>query len=134
MNTLVVARVMIAASALALLALSLPRAVARLGDMPAQEAPAKEDTTPPGGPSSEAAAARLASLGWLEGRWSGPSSEAGATLETVYSSPDAGMIVSASKESRDGRTTMFDFERMEVRRGQVVMTPYPFGKPSVGFT
>ena len=55
-------------------------------------------------------------------------------FETVYSSPECGMIVSASKETRDGRVTMFDFERMEVRRGRVVMTPYPNGKASVSFT
>jgi hypothetical protein len=43
------------------------------------------------------------------------------------------MILSATKEIRNGRTTMFDFERFEEKEGGVLLTPYPFGRASVSF-
>ena len=77
------------------------------------------------------AAERLESLGWLQGHWKG--TLMGSRYETVYSSPDAGMIVGASKEIQGGLARGFDFERMYVKDGHVVMTPYPRGKESVTF-
>ncbi len=77
------------------------------------------------------AASRLESLGWLEGHWKGKLGNGG--YETVYSSPDAGMIVGASKQTSGGRAQSFDFERMYTKGDAVVMTPYPGGRESVTF-
>ncbi len=74
---------------------------------------------------------RLKSLDWLEGSWKGPHN--GGTWETCYTSAEAGVILSASKEIRNGKVIMIEFERFNVVDGDVVLVPYPFGKPSIPF-
>lgn len=70
----------------------------------------------------------LASLAWLEGEWRGD------TWHARYSSPEGGMILSYAKEyDASGRVGFFETERIEVRDGQVVLVPAPFGSPSVPF-
>jgi hypothetical protein len=67
-------------------------------------------------------------LSFLTGNWSG--TFPGGKWESAYSTPDGGMIVSASKEFRGDRVVMIEFEHFQTVDGQVVVTPYPFGKKS----
>ncbi len=67
-------------------------------------------------------------LSFLTGNWSG--TFPGGRWESAYTSPDGGMILSASKEFRGDRVVMIEFEHFNTVNGQVVVTPYPFGKKS----
>lgn len=84
-------------------------------------------------PAATATKKGLAALDWLSGSWTGSDGEGGA-WETCYTSTDGASILSSSKEMRQGRTVMFDFEVWSEKDGKVVMTPYPHGKRSVDFT
>ena len=73
----------------------------------------------------------IAALDWLAGAWKG---SAGTSVwETNYSTPAGGMVVSSSKEIRDGKAVMFDYEVFVEREGKIVLTPFPFGKRSKDF-
>ena len=71
-------------------------------------------------------------LAFLSGTWVG--GDGSTSLEAVYSSPDGGQVVAASKEIKDGRVIMIDFEHFYERDGKLRLTPYPFGNKSVEFT
>ena len=73
------------------------------------------------------AAEQLASLDWLAGTWRDEG------VEAHYTSPEGGMILSASKNYSGGRVVFFEFERIEIRDDEVVYIPYPAGKSSVTF-
>jgi hypothetical protein len=73
----------------------------------------------------------VADLHWLAGQWTGSDGE--SDWEATYSTAKGGMLVGASKELRDGKTVMFDFERFYMRGAKLCMTPYPFGRESVEF-
>jgi hypothetical protein len=75
----------------------------------------------------------LRSLGWLEGRWRGPTGE-GESFEAIYSSPDGGVILSINKSFAGEKVTFVEFERFEVADGAVVMTPFPDGQRACTFT
>lgn len=75
-----------------------------------------------------AAAPKISDLAFLEGSWSG--SDGTSTWETVYTGATGGQIVGASKEIKDGRAVMIDFEHFYLREGALRMTPFPFGKRS----
>lgn len=75
----------------------------------------------------------LKSLGWLEGRWRGPTGE-GESFEAIYSSPDGGVILSINKSFAGEQVTFVEFERFEVADGKVVMTPFPDGQRACTFT
>ncbi len=70
---------------------------------------------------------QLASLDWLAGTWRDEG------FEAHYTSPEGGMILSASKNYAAGRVVFFEFERIEIQDGRVVYIPYPAGKSSVTF-
>ncbi|MHC5209595.1 MAG: DUF6265 family protein [Planctomycetota bacterium] len=74
---------------------------------------------------------RVEDLAFLSGAWRG--SDGSSEWETWYSSPAGGRIVSASKELRDGRAVMFDFETIDAGEDGLRLTPFPFGKQSVSF-
>src|SRR5262245_36494803 len=74
------------------------------------------------------AAERLASLRWMAGQWKGKGWEA------YYTTPRGGMILGTSKEFDGQKLVMPEFEKIEVVGEAVVLTPYPFTKPSEGFT
>lgn len=74
---------------------------------------------------------RLKTLDWLEGSWKGAHER--GTWEACYTSAEAGVILSANKEVKFGRVVMIEFERFDVMDDDVVVVPYPFGKPSVPF-
>lgn len=75
---------------------------------------------------------QLKALSFLEGHWKGRSGR--NTAEATYTGPAGGMVLAATKEiSPAGRAVFFDWERMHVRDGKVVLTPHPFGKKSKDF-
>lgn len=75
--------------------------------------------------------ALVSDLGWLSGSWIGGSSE-GTIYESHYSTPNGGVIVSASKETRNGRTVGTDFEIFYQKDGRVIFQPCPNGVKSPG--
>jgi uncharacterized protein DUF6265 len=81
----------------------------------------------------EPAAARtgIAAMDWIAGPWRGGNGK--SVWETAYTTPEGGMVMSASKEIRGGRAVMFDFEVFREEKGKVILTPFPFGKRSVDF-
>jgi hypothetical protein len=83
-----------------------------------------------GGESGEKA--EISDLAFLAGSWTG--GDGTSEWESVYTGPEGGRIVGASKELRGGRTVMIDFEHFYEREGELRMTPYPFGNKSVEFT
>lgn len=73
-------------------------------------------------------AQQVASLDWLAGRWQGD------TWDGTYSSPEGGVVLAFSKEYReDGQAGFFEYERILVVDGRVVLIPSPFGRESVPF-
>ncbi len=75
---------------------------------------------------------RMADLDFLAGVWAG--SDGQSDWESSYTTGAGGQIVGASKEMRDGKVVMMDFEHFYSRDGKLRMTPYPFGTRSVEFT
>jgi hypothetical protein len=73
------------------------------------------------------AAEQLASLDWLAGTWRDEG------FEAHYTSPEGGMILSASKNYAGGRVVFFEFERIEIQQDSVAYIPYPAGRSSVSF-
>lgn len=67
-------------------------------------------------------------LGFLAGNWIG--TFPGGRWESAYTTPEGGMILSSSKEFRGDRVVMIEFEHFMTIEGEVVLTPYPFGKKS----
>jgi len=67
-------------------------------------------------------------LAFLTGSWKGTIN--GGEWEAVYTSPSAGEMLSANKEIRDGRVVMIEFEHFRSVDGEVVLTPFPYGKRS----
>ena len=78
---------------------------------------------------AHAAATLVSDLGWLSGSWIGGSSE-GTVYESHYSTPNGGVIVSASKETRNGRTVSTDFEMIHQKDGRIIFQPFPNGVKS----
>ena len=73
----------------------------------------------------------VSDLGFLAGLWTG--SDGKSDWESCYTTGAGGQLVGASKELRDGKVIMMDFEHFYVLDGTVRMRPYPFGKRSVEF-
>ena len=74
------------------------------------------------------AAQDLAQLDWLAGHWEG--TFGGQSFESHYTSSRGGMILSVSKQVTDGRVTLFELERFVEREGEIILTPFPFGRAS----
>jgi hypothetical protein len=70
----------------------------------------------------------ISDLSWLEGTWRGRIG--GRDFEARYSSPEGGLILSASKYTAKGKAVGFEFERFAEKDAAVVLTPYPDGKES----
>lgn len=75
---------------------------------------------------------RISDLDFLAGLWRG--SDGSSDWESCYSTGAGGQLVGASKEMQGGRVAMIDFEHFYEKDGQLIMRPYPYGKPSVEFT
>jgi hypothetical protein len=78
---------------------------------------------------AHAAATLVSDLGWLAGSWIGGSSES-TIYESHYSTPNGGVIVSASKETRNGRTVSTDLEMIHQKDGRIIFQPFPNGVKS----
>jgi len=70
----------------------------------------------------------IAALSWLQGAWRTADGE--SVWEAVYSSPEGGEVVSASKEIAGGKVATFDYERFFEKDGKVIFSPHPGGKKS----
>lgn len=75
------------------------------------------------------AATLVSDLGWMTGSWIGGSSD-GTVYESHYSAPSGGVIVSSSKEIRNGRTVSTDFEMIFQKDGRIIFQPFPNGVKS----
>ncbi len=80
------------------------------------------------GAGADAPKVAIEQLSFLAGNWSG--TFPGGRWESAYTTPDGGMILSSSKEFRGDRVVMIEFEHFQTIEGEVVLTPYPFGKKS----
>jgi len=68
---------------------------------------------------------QIASLDWLTGHW-----KSGA-FEAIYAPPSGGMVLSLSRQyDTTGRVIFFEFERISIEQGVVVLCPYPGGEQS----
>ncbi len=112
-----------------LLTLAALTALATAQDEPPLERRAEKGD---GAEKGERVESGIAALDFLAGRWTGTSDD-GKTWETVYTTPTGGEILSASKEMRDGKVAMFEFERFVEREGTVYVVPHPFGKAKEPF-
>jgi hypothetical protein len=100
---------------------------------PISRVPSHLPTALPGHPPSRLPAypPTLQDLSWLEGTWWG---EVGDRLfEAHYTGAEGGQILSASKYTKDGKPSGFEFERFEQRGDTLVLTPFPDGNASVSF-
>lgn len=82
-----------------------------------------------GSATAHAGATLVSDLGWLAGNWVG-TLDGGALYESHYSDPGGGVIVGASKETRNGRTVGTDFEIISEQDGRVIYQPHPNGVKS----
>jgi len=69
---------------------------------------------------------RLASLKWLAGDWSGEMW--GGVFHAYYSTPEGGRILSYSRLEKGGKSVFYEFEKLDVQKGQVVYVPFPGGQ------
>lgn len=74
----------------------------------------------------------VADLSFLTGHWTG--TDGTSTWMSCYGGAEGGQLLGSSKELRDGRVVMIDFEHFYERDGVLRMQPYPFGTRSVEFT
>lgn len=84
-------------------------------------------------PKAEArpAAARLAALDWLAGRWLQESPE--ERVEVIYTSPEGGSILGLTKVSGGATTHFFELEKIAVEGDAVVLVPFPDGQRAASF-
>lgn len=68
-------------------------------------------------------------LSFLAGCWRG-SFGASGTIEEVYTDAAGGVMVGTTRFFRDGRVVQFEFAHIGVAEGQIVLLPYPGGRPS----
>src|SRR3954451_12145401 len=73
----------------------------------------------------------LSTFDWLAGRWE--SVEGARSVEEQWMSPSANIMVGMSRTMREGRTTGFEFLRIEKRGADLFYVPQPSGRPPVSF-
>lgn len=74
---------------------------------------------------------RLAALEWLSGDWSG--AMWGGVFHAYYSTPEGGRVLSYSRLERDGKPVFYEFEKLDVQKGEVVYVPFPGGQRKEAF-
>jgi hypothetical protein len=82
---------------------------------------------PPIGPSSPG----LAQLGWLAGAWSGD--DRGTLNEEVWMAPAGTSMLAMHRDTAGGKTTGFEFLRIEQDPGELVYRAMPEGRPATDF-
>ena len=75
--------------------------------------------------------AKIDSLAWLAGKWSGPMW--GGEFVATYNAPAGGTLLSFSELRKDGKAAFYEFEVFEATEGGLVFTPYPGGKKKETF-
>jgi hypothetical protein len=73
----------------------------------------------------------LSAFGWLAGSWE--ASEGSSHTEERWTTPSANLLVGVSRTVKDGRTTGFEFMRLEKRGADIYYIPQPNGRPPVDF-
>ncbi len=73
----------------------------------------------------------LTALAWLAGDWE--MATPGGVVEEHWTSPSANLLVGMSRTVRDGRTTAFEFIRVERRAEGVFYVAQPGGRPPTDF-
>ncbi len=81
-----------------------------------------------GGP---AAAAPLEMLGWLQGCWAAPGSEAGSV--EIWSSSAGGSLLGLARSVRDGRTVAHEFLQIRDDGQGIAFIAQPSGQPQARF-
>ncbi len=81
-------------------------------------------------PHASAQHTDLSGLQFLTGCWEGPFAGGASTMEEFYTSPSSNLILGTTRYMRDGRAVQFEFTKIELRDGEIVLTPYPNGRPS----
>ena len=78
-----------------------------------------------------AMALSLADIGWLAGNWE---MSAGARcVEEHWTAPSSNLLVGMSRTVEGGRTTSFEFVRIEARADGIYYVAQPGGRPPVDF-
>jgi hypothetical protein len=73
----------------------------------------------------------LADIGWLAGNWE---MSAGARcIEEHWTAPSSNLLVGMSRTVEGGRTTSFEFVRIEARMDGIYYVAQPGGRPPVDF-
>jgi hypothetical protein len=78
-----------------------------------------------------AIALSLADIGWLTGDWQ--MSEGTRCVEEHWTSPSSNLLVGMSRTVESGRTTSFEFVRIEARADAIYYVAQPGGRPPVDF-
>src|SRR4051812_49797881 len=78
-----------------------------------------------------ALAVTLRDLAWLAGDWQLTS--AAACVEEQWTQPSSNMLLGMSRTVAGGRTTAFEFVRIEARADGIFYVAQPGGKPPVDF-
>ncbi len=75
--------------------------------------------------------AKIDSLAWLAGRWSGPMW--GGEFVATYNAPAGGTLLSFSELRKGGTAAFYEFEVFEATAEGLVFTPYPRGQKKERF-
>jgi uncharacterized protein DUF6265 len=73
----------------------------------------------------------LADIGWLAGNWE--LSEGARCIEEHWTAPSSNLLVGMSRTVEGGRTTSFEFVRIEARADGIYYVAQPGGRPPVDF-
>ena len=73
----------------------------------------------------------LQDLGWLAGDWQ--LTAGGQCIEETWTAPSNNLLVGMSRTVVGGRTTSFEFVRIEARADGIFYVAHPGGKPPVDF-
>ena len=75
---------------------------------------------------AEKDAAKIDSLAWLSGKWSGDMW--GGEFVATYNAPAGGTLLSFSELRKGGKAAFYEFEVFEATAEGLVFTPYPGGQ------
>jgi hypothetical protein len=73
----------------------------------------------------------LAELGWLAGAWSG--TDRGTLSEEVWLAPSGGLTLGMHRDTAGGKTTGFEFLRIEQEADRLVYRAMPQARPATDF-
>ena len=76
-------------------------------------------------------AVTLQDIAWLAGDWQ--LTNGGACIEEQWTAPSANMLTGMSRTVAGGRTTAFEFVRIEARADGIFYVAQPGGRPPVDF-